>query len=237
MGEGPVELKFVSLPEWVLSGYGSSYGDGYSSGSSYGDGYSSGYGDGYGYGSGDSSGYGSSYGDSSGYGSSYGDGYSSGYGYGDGYGDGSGSGSGSGDSSGDSSGDGSGDSSGDGYGYGYWMSVFQSTIVKWTEKQRSRLEAIWNSSSAIAFWKSDKKGLPCNNGTELEPAAPGITHNSYGPLNLCNMGTLHATMNPDKWKGERLWVVALFGNVKREDDKFGALEREIMGEIDIGSKN
>jgi hypothetical protein len=117
------------------------------------------------------------------------------------------------------------------------MSVFQSTIVKWTEKQRSRLEAIWNSSSAIAFWKSDKKGLPCNSGTELEPAAPGITHNSSGPLKLCSVGTLHATMNPDKWKGERLWVVALFGNVKRENDKFGALEREILGEIDIGSKN
>ena len=33
-----------------------------------------------------------------------------------------------------------------------------------------------------------------------------------------------------EWKGERWWIVALLGNVVGDDEKFGALEREILGE-------
>lgn len=35
---------------------------------------------------------------------------------------------------------------------------------------------------------------------------------------------------PPKWKGERLWVVALIGEVQEDGDKLGALCREIIGE-------
>jgi len=38
-------------------------------------------------------------------------------------------------------------------------------------------------------------------------------------------------MSPDRWQGERVWVVALYGDVLWEDDKCGALKREIIGEI------
>jgi hypothetical protein len=42
-------------------------------------------------------------------------------------------------------------------------------------------------------------------------------------------------LKPEKWKGERLWVVALFGELQfADDDKVGALEREIIGEIEMG---
>jgi hypothetical protein len=51
-----------------------------------------------------------------------------------------------------------------------------------------------------------------------------------GPLELCSKGTLHATLLPPKWKGERWWIVALIGDVVDGDDKLGALQREIVGE-------
>jgi hypothetical protein len=51
-----------------------------------------------------------------------------------------------------------------------------------------------------------------------------------GPLALCEKGTLHATRIPPKWQGERLWVVALIGAVVGGDEKYGALEREVIGE-------
>jgi hypothetical protein len=41
-------------------------------------------------------------------------------------------------------------------------------------------------------------------------------------------------MDPAQWQGSRLWVVALYGEVKSEADKFGALRREIIAEIPMG---
>jgi len=42
---------------------------------------------------------------------------------------------------------------------------------------------------------------------------------------------LHATALLPKWKGDRIWVVALHGEVVGDDEKLGALEREIIGEV------
>lgn len=52
-----------------------------------------------------------------------------------------------------------------------------------------------------------------------------------GPLEICTNRALHATLIPPKWKGDRLWVVALKGDVVGDDEKFAALEREIIGEV------
>ena len=53
-----------------------------------------------------------------------------------------------------------------------------------------------------------------------------------GPLKPCQAGALHATMKPQDWKGERLWVVALYPPVvKVDDNKFASLKREIIAEI------
>jgi hypothetical protein len=57
-----------------------------------------------------------------------------------------------------------------------------------------------------------------------------VVHTAPGPLNLCNAGTLHATLLPPKWKGERWWVVAMIGEVVGDEEKYGALKREIIGE-------
>ncbi len=175
--------------------------------------YGYGYGDGYGYGYGDGDGYG--YGDGDGYGYGYGYGDGDGYGYGDGYGDGD----------------------GDGYGYGYgdgskeyWLSTIDAFASKWPDTFQRRLAELRKSGATIAFWRSDAKGQPANNGGKIEPAAPGVVHTSAGPLCACKPGTLHATVIPPKWQGSRWWIVAMLGDVVTDGDKIGALKREIIGE-------
>ena len=222
-----------AIPPWADdsingdgSGSGYGYGDGYGSGDSYGsgdgsgDGYGCGDGSGYGYGSGYGSGDGCGYGDGYGYGSGSGSGYGygDGCGYGDGYGDGYGSGYGSGDGYG----------YGDGSGSGYWHLAALAAIAKWTDAQRARLSGI--GGAFVAFWRSDKHGKPSNGGNGA-PVGVGSVQEIAGPLVLCGPRALHATMNPDKWRGERVWIVALHGEVIHQDDKCGALKREILGEV------
>jgi hypothetical protein len=191
------------VPIWApSSGYGS--GDGYGYGSGDGSGY--GDGDGYGYGSGDGYGYGS--GDGDGYGS--GDG--SGYGYGYGYGYGSGYGYGDGDGS-------------------YWLATIQYFAARWSDAQRARLEELKALGAKICFWRSDSTGRAPHGGKKDFVAVPGATQIVKGPLKICTARALHATLNPPKWAGDRLWVVALKGEVVGDDEKYAALEREIVGEV------
>ena len=75
--------------------------------------------------------------------------------------------------------------------------------------------------------------MPANGGAASEAARPGLVQEIRGPLALCGPKALHATMRPDKWKGERLWVVALHGEVLHDGDKCGALKREIIGEVKL----
>ena len=147
---------------------------------------------------------------------------------GDGYGSGDGSGYGDGYGSGDGSGDGSGYGSGSGSG-SYWASVVPGFAAKWPTAQRERLAALQSAGAKIAYWRSDEKGRPANGGRGVV-AEIGSTHKAPGPLNLCHSGTLHATLIPPKWTGERWWIVALIGEVQGDDEKYGALEREIIGE-------
>jgi hypothetical protein len=101
---------------------------------------------------------------------------------------------------------------------------------KWNASQKKRLAALKRAGAKIAYWCSDAKGLPANGGSASIPAEPGLIQTVGGPLTLCQPGTLHATLIPPKWKGERWWIVALKGEVVGDDDKYGALEREIIGE-------
>ncbi len=139
----------------------------------------------------------------------------SGYGYGDGSGDGSGYGDG------DGSGYGDGDGDGDGSGSGYWTAVIDQQDT--TASARSR-------GAEVALWRSDSQGRPSNGGSGTV-ATVGLVEELPGPLQICNKGALHATLDPGKWNGERLWLVALYGEVQREDDKLAALKREFLAEI------
>ncbi len=147
----------------------------------------------------------------------------SGSGYGSGYGYGYGSGSGYGDGSGYGYGDGSGYGHGSGYGDGYWTAVLEQTPAVKTAKDQGAL---------VAFWKSDSDGKPSNGGSSTV-AAVGLKEELPGPLpDNCGRGAFHATLDPSKWKGERLWVVALWGEVRHGEDKMWALKREFLAEIE-----
>ena len=136
----------------------------------------------------------------------YGSGDGSGYGYGSGYGSGDGSGC-----------------------EAYWSECIDACAILWPEDRRERLAALRKQGATIAFWRSSSEGRPCNGGSG-EVARPGLVQEVAGPLRLCEPGTLHATLVPTKWKGERLWVVALFGEVATGEHKMGALRREIIAE-------
>ena len=142
-------------------------------------------------------------------------------------GSGYGSGSGYGDGSGDGSGDGYGDGSGSGSGYGsgvvhepYWVAAAESAI---------RI-GCYRPGAIFAVWRSRADGTPANGGS-AQPVKVGDIQTSPGPLDLCKPGTLHATWQPEKWKGCRWWAVAMYPPYIIGDNKIGSLKREIIAEI------
>ena len=82
----------------------------------------------------------------------------------------------------------------------------------------------------MAFWRSTKDGRPANGGSGTI-AKVGLIEEIKGPLKICTANALHATTEPSKWKGERWWIVALHGEVQTQEDKLGALKREILADL------
>ena len=106
-----------------------------------------------------------------------------------------------------------------------------NTNTHWTEKQCERLRACIKAGDTIAFWCSDAFGRPSNGGSlTIERAAPGVIHRGKGDA-LCEAGTLHATHQPHRWAGVRVWIVACREIVGEQSDKLGCREREIIGEV------
>ncbi|MDE2468161.1 MAG: hypothetical protein KGL35_05335, partial [Bradyrhizobium sp.] len=126
-------------------------------------------------------------------------------------------------------GDGSGSGSGDG-SKDYWQATILHFSRKWPETQQSRLGQLKAEGATIAFWRSNQAGKACNGGRSSEGVSAGTVESIDGPLRICSRNALHATFIPPKWKGERVWVVALIGEVQFDEDKAGALKREIIGE-------
>jgi len=149
----------------------------------------------------------------------------SGYGYGDGDGDGDGYGYGYGY--------GYGDGDGDGYGYGdeYRLATIPYLSTRWTDSQQKRLKEVQKEGATLAFWRSNLDGTPSNGGRG-GARKTGDVEKIPGPLELCGARALHATTKVSAWKGAKVWVVALFGEIARSEngDKLGALHREILGE-------
>jgi hypothetical protein len=116
-------------------------------------------------------------------------------------------------------------------------------MTGWTAKQRNHLRRCIKRGDLIAYWCSDAHGRPANH--TLEPmmardwtARPGLVQEVAGcgergkeQVVACSQWGLHATLEPHHWKGSRVWVVALVGEVAHESAKFAALQREIIGEV------
>ena len=142
-------------------------------------------------------------------------------GYGDGYGDGDGYGYGHGDGHGYGYGDGDGD---------YWRSAMRHFVARLSVAQQDRAAVLESSGALLAFWRSNADGTPANGGAG-KPVAVGDVHREQGPLRVdCGRGQLHATLVPQKWAGELWWIVALIGERRGDDEKYWALEREVIGE-------
>jgi hypothetical protein len=103
----------------------------------------------------------------------------------------------------------------------------------WSYTQCERLQTLEKEEAVIAYWNSNEEGQSARYGNQLEiPAGVGVVHISEGPLrNVCGEGQLHATVKPLQWPGSRVWVVAMYGDVRWESDKCWCLKREIIGEI------
>ncbi len=200
------------------AGYGAGDGAGAGAGDDYGYGDGAGAGAGHGYGDGYSYGAGAGAGAGDGYGYGYGDG--AGHGYGDGYSYGAGAGYGDGD------GYGYGDGDGAGYGYGAGDGAYFAAILESAPGAMARQA----QGCILGFWRSDEHGQPVNGGHGTV-AHVGLVEEVHGPLEICTGRALHGTMSPYRWKGCRLWIVALYPPVQREEDKMGSLKREFLAEI------
>jgi hypothetical protein len=101
----------------------------------------------------------------------------------------------------------------------------------WSDSQQARLrELMADGNVTIAYWCSDAHGRPANGGKGTT-AKVGLIEEIEGPLEICSKKALHATHSPHVWQGSRVWMVALFGPVQQDRDKFGSLKREFLGEI------
>ena len=146
------------------------------------------------------------------------------YGSGDGYGSGYGNGYGSGDGGG--YGNGYGD--GAGYGYGGRGGIVSEDFISALLNQN----VIPSSNKVVAFWRSNADGTPANHIGCTVARKVGMIEEVPGPLRSeCGAGQLHATHHPHEWKGDKLWLVALHGDIRSGDDKMWGLKREIICEL------
>jgi hypothetical protein len=119
---------------------------------------------------------------------------------------------------------------GAGYGYGYGYGNLQIWQAQYRDIDP------YPPHVTLALWKSNALGGSANGGESTSVATPGLIQEVKGPLELCSKRALHATLIPSAWEGERLWLVALYGEVQEQDGKLGALKREIIREIPLGNK-
>ncbi len=110
-------------------------------------------------------------------------------------------------------------------------------MTGWALKQRAHLNALIAQGAKIAYYNTDAHGRPANLPPDVSGVGwevkPGLVQKlPPGPLELCSERALHATLKPHMWKGCRVWLVGLLGEVREnQGDKFGSLHREIIGEI------
>ncbi len=110
-------------------------------------------------------------------------------------------------------------------------------MTGWTLEQRAHLNALIAHGATIAYYNTDAHGRPANlppdvSGVGWEVKVGLVQKLPPGPLKLCSERALHATLKPHMWKGNRVWLVGLLGEVREDGgNKFGSLHRENIGEI------
>ncbi len=107
----------------------------------------------------------------------------------------------------------------------------------WSTKQQARLRALLARQAKnpdkvlISYCCTDQWGGPANGGVgKLRARTGAVQRLTKGNLSICSYG-FHATKEPHRWAGKRVWIVALLGERQEQGDKAAALKREIVGEI------
>ena len=103
----------------------------------------------------------------------------------------------------------------------------------WTAKQRNMLRREAKAGNTIAYWCSDAHGRSANGGQLIQPAAPGVVHRQSvaGAVSPCGPKAVHATFEPHRWAGVRVWIVSMRGGIVQDKHKLAAAERLIIGEV------
>jgi hypothetical protein len=83
------------------------------------------------------------------------------------------------------------------------------------------------NGAVLAFWKSAGDGSPSNGGSG-GCRKPGDIEEIPGPLAICTKNALHATFHPPNHTGDKLWIVAMWPPFQTDNDKLGALKRQII---------
>lgn len=107
-----------------------------------------------------------------------------------------------------------------------------------TDAQQQRLrELAADPDARLTYWCSSDDGTPTNGG-DLDSVEPGDVHkiDDNDELAVCpdperGEAGLHGTDNPHRWQGDRVWIVALIGEVMRGVYKMAARRREIVCEV------
>ena len=104
-------------------------------------------------------------------------------------------------------------------------------MQSWTDEQRARATKLYSAGWTLAYWCGDAHGRPANGGSGVT-ASVGAVHVGTPGAAICEPGCLHATYEPHRWRGARVWVVALEAPVIRSDAKIGTNgRREIIAEV------
>lgn len=112
------------------------------------------------------------------------------------------------------------------------------TELKYTKKDRANAERFFEGKSALLVKlgkiTADQEQIlvSCDQFRgemyHAEHIGYGIHEGLWKRLEICSPHALHGTLNPDKWPGERLWLVAMYGEIQPQDEKVGAPKREIL---------
>jgi len=106
----------------------------------------------------------------------------------------------------------------------------------WTKKQQALLcQHLADPDVTVTYWCSDQWGGPANHdvgghGAEWRARPYRIDELDAASLDVCTASALHGTDAPHRWRGVRVWVVALFRAIA-DDGKYAATKRQIIGEV------
>src|SRR5262245_13411102 len=102
----------------------------------------------------------------------------------------------------------------------------RTRLAELIEAEKADPDNVW-----VGYWCANAQGRSAYGHGGTLTAEPGAVQTVAGPLRICCEGGLHATREPHRWPGFRVFVVALLGPRLKGENKCAASRREIVGEV------